>query len=217
MFISQIVLSVENSTMDLIDEIERWRKSKGLKPADMARLFRVPAQNYNNWVYRKSLPKSQYQTAIAIMADAPASAVRESPSLYMQPVRRVPLISWVRAGEWCESHDSFEPGDAEEWLDCPVEFSEHAFCLKVIGDSMFAPGGYNEGEYILVDPAVRPRHGDDVVARTPEGKYTFKRLQITPEGTYLLALNPDHPNRKLEIPEDTHICGVVTASWKKRR
>ncbi|WP_407926933.1 S24/S26 family peptidase [Cellvibrio polysaccharolyticus] len=33
----------------------------------------------------------------------------------------------------------------------------------------------------------------------------------------MLALNPDHPNRKIEAPEGTHICGVVTGSWMNRR
>lgn len=131
------------------------------------------------------------------------------------PVRKIPLISWVNAGGWCESPDNHAPGDAEEWLDCPFPFSQHAFCLAVTGDSMWPE--YREGEYILVDPGVEPLHGNDVVARTPDNKHTFKRLQITPEGTYLLALNPDHPNRKIEAPEGTHICGVVTGSWMNRR
>jgi|SRR5690554_1630930 len=131
------------------------------------------------------------------------------------PTRKVPLISWVAAGSWCESPDSYEPGDAEEWLDCPFPFSAHSFCLAVVGDSMFPD--YREGEYILVDPAVEARHNDDIVAREPDGKHTFKRLQITPDGMYLLALNPDHPNRKIEIPADTQICGVVTGSWMRRR
>lgn len=128
---------------------------------------------------------------------------------------RVPVISWVAAGRWCESPDTFEPGDADEWLECPFPHSKSSIYLKVIGDSMFSD--YSEGEYILVDPEIPAEHGNDVVVRTPDGKYTFKRLQITPEGTYLLALNPDHPNRKIQIPADSQVCGVVTSSLKKRR
>jgi SOS-response transcriptional repressor LexA len=76
---------------------------------------------------------------------------------------------------------------------------------------------YREGELILVDPAIEARHGDDVIARTPEGKATFKRLQVTPDGTFLIALNPSYPDRIIKAPADTHICGVVTASWMQRR
>ncbi|WP_339898240.1 S24 family peptidase [uncultured Gilvimarinus sp.] len=134
-----------------------------------------------------------------------------------EPIRtkQVPLIAWVAAGSWCDSPDNYAPGDAEEWLDCPFPFSKQSFCLAVVGDSMWPD--YREGEYILVDPAIEPIHNDDVVAREPDGKHTFKRLQITPDGTYLLAVNPDHPNRKIEIPADTQICGVVTGSWMRRR
>ena len=142
---------------------------------------------------------------------APSAEVEPGPSIK----GRLPLISWVQAGEWCEAVDNFEPGDAEEWLPCPYDHSDSAFCLTVVGQSM-APD-YREGEIIAVDPTVEPRHGSDVVCRTPDNKVTFKRLQITPEGTYLLALNPDWPDRMIQAPEDTHICGVVIASWMDRR
>ena len=132
-----------------------------------------------------------------------------------QILGRVPLISWVRAGDLCEAIDLFQPGDADEWLDCPMPHGPNAFCLKVVGDSMFPD--YREGEIILVEPRLSAQHGDDVVVRTPEGKTTFKRLQITPDGTHLLAVNKEYPNRIIEVPDDTHICGVVTASWMNRR
>lgn len=146
-----------------------------------------------------------------------ATAIRETTARYTgaKSLKKVPLISWVVAGEWCESPDNFAPGDAEEWLDTPFSVSSRAYCLTLSGDSM-SPD-YREGEIILVDPGIAPLHGNDIVARTPDGKQTFKRLQITPEGTYLLALNPDHPNRKIEIPEGTTICGVVVGSWMRRR
>ena len=128
--------------------------------------------------------------------------------------RLVPLISWVRAGDLCQAEDPYQPGDAEAWLPCPFDRSEQAFCLRVVGDSM-SPD-YREDEYILVDPARQPEHGDDVVVRTPDSTCTFKRLQITPDGTYLLAVNTDHPERKIKVPEGTVICGVVTGSWITR-
>jgi len=137
------------------------------------------------------------------------------PNAEFQNSSLVPLISWVQAGAWCESPDTYAPGDAEEWMPAPYKHGKRAFCLRVIGDSMYPE--YRENEIILVDPDVEPRHNDDVVARTADGLHTFKRLQITPEGTYLLALNPDQPNRKIQIPPETHICGVVIGSWVRRR
>ena len=53
--------------MNLIAELEKYREQKGLKKADMARLFGVDSQNYNNWVYRNSLPKEFYEKALSII------------------------------------------------------------------------------------------------------------------------------------------------------
>ncbi|MDP5668492.1 S24 family peptidase [Pseudomonas aeruginosa] len=128
---------------------------------------------------------------------------------------RVPRISWVQAGTLSEAIDLFEPGYAEEWLDCPFPHSSNAFCLEIRGTSMFPE--YRPGELILVEPQLEALHDDDVVARTPDGQATFKRLQISEDGTFLLALNPDFPNRVIHVPEDTTICGVVTGSWMNRR
>jgi len=143
--------------------------------------------------------------------DGSLSNVEPGPSLRKQ----VPVISWVSAGSWCDADDPYQLGDADSWEDCPYDHSERAVCLRVVGDSMHPE--YREGELILVDPAIEARHGDDVIARTPEGKATFKRLQVTPDGTFLIALNPSYPDRIIKAPADTHICGVVTASWMQRR
>jgi len=137
-------------------------------------------------------------------------------SLIDRPTTRVPLISWVKAGEWCESPDLYEPGDADEWIESPFHHGTGSFCLRVAGDSMFPE--YRDGEIILVDPTKECRHNSDVVARTPDpdNRTLFKRYQDTPDGQYLLALNPSEPNRKIEMPPGTHICGVVIGSFMKR-
>lgn len=198
--------------MDLIIELEKYRDSRGLRKADMAREFNVASQTYNNWVYRGSLPKEHFITAQKLLGAFGSSYTELKP---VPSIKKVPLISWVKAGDFCESPDVFNPGDADEWLESPFNCSSGSYCLTVEGDSM-SPD-YREGEIILVDPALEARHNDDIVVRTPDGAHTFKRIQITSEGTYLLALNPDHPKRKIEAPPNTHICGVVIGSWIRRR
>lgn len=74
----------------------------------------------------------------------------------------VPLISWVRAGEWSEAHDPHEPGYAEDWLPCPKKNGQHTYALRVRGDSMTAPFGksYPDGCIIFIDPDKRnPSNG----------------------------------------------------------
>lgn len=200
--------------MNLIARVEKYREETGQTKADMARRFGVPEQNYNNWVYRNSLPKDYYPIAQALLTGN-ESVIRESPSDYLYLSDKIPVIGWGDVQTWCEEQDIYHRKDAKEWITPSFPCSRNSIYLSVIGDSM-SPD-YTEGEYILVDPDVQPMHGDDVVVKTPDNKFPLKRLQITPEGTYLLAVNKDHPNRKIEAPENSIICGVVTWSLKKRR
>lgn len=135
--------------------------------------------------------------------------------------KRIPLISFAQAGDWCEAVDPYQLYDAEDYLASPFEHSDKAFCVRVHGQSMFSPDrpddGYPDGCIIQVEPGINPVHGDDVVVRTPDGDATFKRLQESSDGRYLLALNPDFPNRIIKVPEGTVICGVVTGYWVATR
>ena len=128
---------------------------------------------------------------------------------------KVPLISWVRAGELCETHDNYHPGDAEHWMDCPVPHGPRTYCLEISGDSMDDGGAdaYRDGEIIFVDPDASPEPGRDVVVRTPDNKTTFKRLKEDTEGRYLLGLNG---KKIVRVPEDTVFCGVVIFSGRRR-
>lgn len=128
----------------------------------------------------------------------------------------VPLISWVRAGAWCEASDPLQPGDAEEWLPCPANHSPGTFALRVRGDSMTAPHGnsrtYPEGCVIFVDPERKsPVNGDRVVACL-EGQHevTFKIYKNEDGRQWLQPLNPGHE----PIREAFHVLGTVIGKWE---
>lgn len=126
----------------------------------------------------------------------------------------LPLISWVQAGSFCDVIDNLAPGDAEAWYPCPVTHTPNAYVLRVEGESMSPE--YRDGEMIFVDPRGGYVHGDDIIVRTPEGKATFKRLQVTPDGTFLLAINPAWPERIIRIPDNSQICGKVIFQGRPR-
>lgn len=132
-----------------------------------------------------------------------------------QRLSMIPLISWVQAGMLCQVDHVFNKSTADEWRYCHVKHSEHTYALTIVGDSMSPE--YLDGCDIYVDPQVKAEHNDDVIVCTPDGKATFKRLQITNDGQYLLAINPDFPNRIIEVPEGSIICGVVIYSGKPTR
>lgn len=151
------------------------------------------------------------------------NGVRDKSLQNVGPVHRkigkIPLISFTQAGNWCDVVDPYELEDAEKWMESPIEHSDKAFMLRNQGSSMDdgTRDGYPDGVILQFEPEMEAMHGDDVVVRTPDGKTTFKRLQKTPEGVFLMAINPDFPNRIIEMPEDTVICGVCTGYIVEKR
>ena len=69
--------------------------------------------------------------------------------------RKVPLLNWVRVGQWHEASDAFQAGDADEWIESDVK-DAHVFALRVKGDSMEPE--FNEGDIIVVNPHARARN-----------------------------------------------------------
>ena len=129
---------------------------------------------------------------------------------YLGPDLRstLPLISWVQAGEWYEISESFVPQYGAELLPCPVKCSPESFVLRVRGTSMEPK--FHEGDLIFVDPNACADHGKYVVVRLDlSNEATFKQLIIEEGRQYLKALNPDWPNRIIEVDEEASICGVI--------
>lgn len=194
-----------------ITEVESWRKKNGLTQAEVARLFQVDLQRYNNWIYRGSLPKNQLQKALEI-----TKASGENVISLQRPAGLVPVISWVQAGNWCESPDNFAPGSAEEWLMCPPRHSARTYALKVVGDSMTSPlsgeRSYPHGTIIFVDPDKPTEIGSRVIARLPNSsEATFKVYSEDAGVPYLIPLNTRYP--AIQMPLETQICGVVIGSY----
>lgn len=125
---------------------------------------------------------------------------------------KVPLISWVQAGQFCTAPDLLQPGDAEEWLPAVKRFGPHAYALRVVGDSMVLPypskDSFFPGTIIFVDPDKPLTNGAKVIAKidgTEEA--TFKVYSEDGGKRYLKPQNPQYP--VIEMDETMHICGVV--------
>ena len=131
--------------------------------------------------------------------------------------RGVPLISWVQAGEWSDVSDPFHPGEAEDWLPCPVRHGPRTYCVRVRGDSMHNPTGrpsYADGDIIFVDPDRESKAGDRVIVRLDDHQEaTFKQLMIEDGRKLLKALNPEWKPRYIEINGNATITGVVIGKW----
>ncbi|USD19987.1 S24 family peptidase [Microbulbifer variabilis] len=128
---------------------------------------------------------------------------------------RIPLISWVQAGQFCEAMDLLQPGDAEEWLPCPTPHSDYAYALRVKGDSMASPypgqRSYPEGIIIFVDPEKPVANGSRVIARL-NGEATFKTFAEDMGRLFLRPINPNYPT--LDITDlEVSFCGVIIGSF----
>lgn len=129
---------------------------------------------------------------------------------------KVPVISWVQAGDWNGANDPLPVGDAERWLECPVSHSDRTYALRVRGDSMTAPFGasrtYPEGCIIFVDPLLRsPVNGQRIIAKL-EGsdEVTFKVFKHEDGRVWLQPLNPMHP----AIFDPFKVLGTVIGKWE---
>jgi SOS-response transcriptional repressor LexA len=105
-------------------------------------------------------------------------------------VFKVPVISWVQAGEWADSDCQTTPGYAEEHVPYlgPVK-SPHLFALRVKHDSMEPE--FCEDDVVIVDPDRTALNGSYVIVKNGH-EATFKKLVLDGSSVYLKPLNKDY-------------------------
>ncbi|RKY10472.1 MAG: hypothetical protein DRP56_00820 [Planctomycetota bacterium] len=106
--------------------------------------------------------------------------------------RKIPIISWVQAGDWQDIVNEFHPGDADEFIPVFKNVSDGTFALRITGDSM-APE-FLPGDIIIVDPSLQPETGKYIVAKidngnNENGEATFKQFIRDGNQIYLKPLN----------------------------
>ncbi len=124
---------------------------------------------------------------------------------------KVPLISFVQAGEFAEVIDNFQPGDGEDWIDVTCPVNRHTFALRIVGDSM--DPDFPEGMIIVVEPEMQAEPGDYVVAKNGDDA-TFKQLIRDGADWYLRPVNPRYPIKPLG---SSRIIGVVREAVRRFR
>lgn len=117
------------------------------------------------------------------------------------------------------------PSPAQDYMDRSLDFNreliEHpaaTFYAKVIGFSMIE-AGIDEGDIIVVDRSLEPRHEDIVVAYI-DGEFTMKYLDLSENSKgiiWLRAGNKDYPSFKITADNNLLIWGVVAKVIKNFR
>jgi DNA polymerase V len=125
----------------------------------------------------------------------------------------VPLLGRIVPAEFLSPADDYLEGeiDLAAFL---IARPSSTFLMRVSGLSMTG-AGILDGDYLVVDRSVEPKHGHIVVA-VCSGVMTVKRLQFINQGRAILrSENPDFP--AWEICEETpaEIWGVVVGTFRK--
>jgi SOS-response transcriptional repressor LexA len=140
----------------------------------------------------------------------------ESPSLFNvsagPDLRRVPVISFVQAGDWTEAIEEFSPSEAEEFVAVTSSVGPRTFGLRVVGNSMEPE--FWAGEIVIVDPDREAETGAFVVAKINNDEATFKQLIKDGGSVFLRPLNSAYPIMDV-TGRDLRIVGRVVEKVKR--
>ena len=133
----------------------------------------------------------------------------------------VPLVSSALALPMASAHvRAGFPSPADDHLVQRIDLNailvvhpQATFLLRVAGDSMRDLGIF-DGDTVVVDRAVRPRHGHIVVA-VVNGEFTVKQLYQRAGRFRLKAGNPTFPDILPAEGDVVEVWGVVTSSIKQ--
>lgn len=114
-----------------------------------------------------------------------------------------PLLGTVPAGRPNLAEESVED---MIWLDDRISKSKDSYLLRVKGDSMIG-AGILDGDLVVVKPQKTAEHGEIVVAITPDGEGTVKRLSCKGAAPRLEPANPNYE----PIPQPFEVSGKVIA------
>ena len=94
-----------------------------------------------------------------------------------------------------------------------IRNGDATFIFKVKGDSMIDIGIY-EGDALLIDRSIEPRHGNIVLA-VLNNEFTVKRLHKRAGVIKLVPENPRYPTLTVKEGEEFNVWGVVTYNLHK--
>jgi DNA polymerase V len=122
------------------------------------------------------------------------------------PVCVSAVLVRVPAGFPSLAQDSFDDRriDLNEVL---IRDVTSTYLFRVTGDSMEGIGIYN-GDEVLVDRSLTPRHGSVVIA-VLDGDFTIKTLHVHSEKVVLHPENPAYPDVEVPSLSELVIWGVV--------
>lgn len=199
------------------DRISARRRAQKMSQDELAKRIGITRVSISKWESGLNQPKGRYLNdlaeALGVTVDWLLTGSGDTPELaeeqpipgyhnvepaVMLPGKRIPILSYVQAGNWremCEQATTFD-GNVE-YVTASVDIGPCGFGLWLRGDSMLPQ--FKEGDLIIVDPDEAPQPGDYVVAKNGCNEATFKKYRprgIDENGQEvfeLVPLNDDYP------------------------
>lgn len=208
----------DNQQMDMIERLDRYQKVNGLKAADMARLFDVVPQKYNNWRYRNSLPKEFYSCAENLLS---TNKLEEVSAAYTPGDHFISIInvmgglgSGVINTEHEEVVDVVRISKRFITENMKVTSAQNLRIITGSGDSM--KGTVNNGDPVFIDIGVTKIDGDGIYAILTGDRLAIKRIQTKVNGDLLvISDNKTYPPEAVSKKDfaEIRICGRVVHVW----
>jgi DNA polymerase V len=132
------------------------------------------------------------------------------------PISEAPLLVSLIKNKVCAGFPSPAEDLGAQRIDLTTLLVRHAqatYFLKASGHSMVEAGIF-DGDIMVVDRAIKPRHGHIVVA-VVDGDFTVKRLYQRAGRVKLRAANVTFPEIVPKDGQTIEVWGVVTATIKQ--
>ncbi len=131
------------------------------------------------------------------------------------PIAQIPLYVWASSATIQCGFPSPAEDHAQKRLDLNellIHQADATFFMRARGSSM-RDAGIDDGDFVVVDRSIDPKHGCIVVA-VVDGEFTVKQLYKKRGCVRLLAANPTYPNIDFKEGQELTIWGVVTWTVK---
>ncbi|MFH1616831.1 MAG: XRE family transcriptional regulator [Planctomycetota bacterium] len=202
----EIILDFKKGLLLRIAHMERL-------PADIREEYEIAEAENQRWrQIIKRIVHSRSETAeIALLFGGNDLNFEQSVSGF-RAGRMVPIINKITTGYPMDFDDmEYLIAVADDYVRCPDLYDSSAFAVCVIGDSM--QPRFNEGDIVILSPAVEVRSGDDCfVTFSMPHETTFRRVFF--ESCNSVRLQPRNEKYPPTIVEDCHIFGIYRAVAK---
>lgn len=190
-------------------------KEQGVRQVDLVAATKASKGTVSKWINQNAVPDAKFLFPLAKFLRTTPEWLSEGRvvrvALQTTPIKKVPIISRVQAGQWREIYSEQFFDEHTEWTYSSFNLPDDSFALKVEGDSMNNPYGrpsIPEGSVVIVVPNPDPDNGKIVVAILDgSNEATVKKLQKDGPVKHLVPLNPSFS--PIEINGNCRIIGYV--------